>query len=134
MTRKPSVSKQIATVLDTPDKTVQLERINQLLQTVQAPNVSVTVLLSKGRVEVGVVGDTDVSPEGIKNILRMGVDEVTKKVAEFEAQQQPDPTIPAIPAIPEDAEYVPLDEPVAVPLNDSEIPDNMLPDPPSGEF
>jgi hypothetical protein len=131
MTRKPSVSKQIATVLDTPDKTVQLERINQLLQTVQAPNVSVTVLLSKGRVEVGVVGDTDVSPEGIKNILRMGVDEVTKKVAEFEAQQQPDPTIPAIP---EGAEYVPLDEPVAVPLNDSEIPDNMFPEPTDGEI
>jgi hypothetical protein len=128
MTRKPSVSKQIATVLDTPDKTVQLERINQLLQTVQAPNVSVTVLLSRGRVEVGVVGDTDVSPEEIKSILRMGVDEVTKKVAEFEAQQ------PTIPAIPEDAEYVPLDEPVAVPLNDSEIPDNMFPEPTDGEI
>jgi ATP-dependent 26S proteasome regulatory subunit len=128
MSKKPSVTKQIADVLGTSNKVEQLEIVKQLVVTAQTPGASITVTLDRGECLVGVNSLAQISPEEMKYVLQRGIDEITKAVLKAEQQSQG----MAQPQGLEDAEYVELDEPVAVPLNDSEIPDNMFSDPPSG--
>lgn len=93
MARKPSATKQIATLLDTEDKTLQVERLKQLLSMARAPVVAVTVLLSKGEVELAITSPNRLGPEDVKRVLQLGVDHITEQVTlmkEGERQLQAD--------------------------------------------
>ena len=99
MGRKPSITKQIAEALDTDDKRVQLERIGNLMTIAQLPAIAVTVLLSKGKVQLSVAGGERIGPEEVKQVLNLGVDEVTASVVrnQFEQNAKPQQEPPELP-------------------------------------
>ena len=87
MPKKPSTTKQIATILDTENKVEQLERITQLVQAAQMPSAAVTVLYSRGIAKVTVISTQQITPEDVKFILNKGVDDVTSQIVRNELEQ-----------------------------------------------
>lgn len=86
--KKPSLTKQIADVLGTPNKGEQLERIQQLLGQAQSPSIAVTVMFAQGRTSLSLVSTQDVTGDDIKFVLQQGVDEVTRQ--QIRAQMEED--------------------------------------------
>lgn len=78
MGRKPSVSKQIAEVLKTDNKHLQLERVENLVRLAATPSVAVTALYAAGRVQVSVVGG-QVSADDVKFVLQKAIDDITEQ-------------------------------------------------------
>ena len=91
MGRKPSLSKQIAEVLDTEDKREQLERVKRLAQLANVPPVSVTVLYSAAGVTLNYTSPVQVTPADLKNILNLGVDEITAQLVRAQLEQEAGP-------------------------------------------
>ena len=88
MGRKPSASKKIAEVLDTPDKRVQLERVQTLVQIANDVPVAVTVLSRLGKVIVSVSSSQRIGSPGVKRILSQAIDELTRMEVTQEMSQE----------------------------------------------
>ena len=79
-TKKPSTTKLIAEELGTDNKLEQLKRVKDLKQMAQVPSVAVTVLYARGSVQLSVAATEQVSPDNLKYILQLGVDEITSQL------------------------------------------------------
>lgn len=88
-TKKPSLTKQIAEVLDTEDKREQLSRIKSLKQATQTPVVAVTVLFSLGRVRTNVIsGGGQVTADDVKYVLNLAVDDITEQALRAKLEEE----------------------------------------------
>jgi hypothetical protein len=86
-TKKPSLTKQISEALGTTDKREQLKFIQELKAEIGKPIAAVTVLVEGGVVSIALNSRFQLSPDNVKQILHMGVDEVTKTMVKMEEQQ-----------------------------------------------
>lgn len=88
MVKKMSPTKQIEAMLDTPDKTKQVERIQQLIQVADLPGVAVTVLYSHGQIRLGFAGTTNLNSQQAKGILQMAIDQLTRQEVMSEVEKE----------------------------------------------
>lgn len=87
-----SPTKAIAEMLGTPDKTKQVEIIEQLVTLANNPPLAVTVHFTASGVDVTINSPVRVGTQEVKRVLQLGVDkltalEVQQKLKEQEEQQ-----------------------------------------------
>lgn len=114
------MSKKLWQQLQTKKVKEQEDRVADMISVLNTPVVTVTVLFDKGLVKLGIVANQDVTFSQIKNILNQGLDYVTRQAVMAEMEQQAPPDGMEMP-VPEDGQG-----------NDSEVPDNVIPDGPDG--
>jgi hypothetical protein len=93
MSQTKATTKQIAELLQTEDKVEQVKRIESLLGTVNAPSFTVTVSVSHGQIAVGLNNplSVNITPDQMKGVLHLGVDEITRQVTAYELEQKGKP-------------------------------------------
>ena len=78
-----------------------MERIDNLKSVAYTPSVAVTVLYARGKVKVTAVTTDRITPEDVKFVLNLGVDEVTAQLVLQRLQQggaeEPPEGLPELP-------------------------------------
>jgi hypothetical protein len=101
-TKKPSLTRQIGDALGTQDKREQLVQIQQLQQAMRIMPFAVTVLQTAAGVEVSVNAPIDVTASQVKELLNLGVDQITAAMVRAEMQQAEEVAPPEAPTTPQD--------------------------------
>ena len=88
MGNKPSLTKQIGEALGTEDKREQLKAIESLLRESNTPTAAITVLFSKGEIDISVSSKFNLGAGDVKSILAGAIDDITEQVVRAKLEQE----------------------------------------------